>query len=118
MMKIIIAFRNFAKAPKKLTKLFVLPNIYYFLIFSVENIHNLSSKINIISLHVPHFLYSICTVAHVTHCMKLIYSAVIAGIEIHESHQINKTHTRIVYMGFPDIEFVNPLNGCTVSVMA
>jgi len=50
--------------------------------------------------------------------MKLICSAVIAGIEIHESHQINKTRTRIVYTGFPDIEFVNPLNGCTVSVMA
>jgi hypothetical protein len=50
--------------------------------------------------------------------MKLIRSAVIAGIEIHEFHQINKTHTRIVYMGFTDIEFVNPLNGCTISVMA
>ena len=65
-----------------------------------------------------HFLYSNCTVAHMAQCMNLIHSAVIASIEIHEFHQINKTHMRIVYTGFPDIEFVNPLNGCTISVMA
>lgn len=110
-------FSQFCKLAQKFPKLFVLPSFYYFLIFCVENIHNLSSKIHIISLHVPQFLYSKCTVAHVAQYMKLIHSAVIPGIEIHEFHQTNKTHTRIIYTGFPDIEFVNPLNGFTVSVM-
>jgi hypothetical protein len=118
MVKLIVAFRNFTNAPKIFAKLFVLQTFIIFLILCIGNIHNLSYKVHIISLHVPLFLYSKCTVAHVAQGMKLIHSAVIAGIEIHEFHQINKTHTTIVYTGFPDIEFVNPLNGCTISVMA